>query len=243
VDLKPGANSVVLDRRNVTPLDVRAPQTQQRPAGEPGGGAAATAAAPANAPPAPARPAGPKNSVLGLRAINESREPIGRTHFYLLDDDFESILRRAGFKPQMLLGKELPLLNSFELVWRWKTMKETNPGFALLEGLMGESALPPDVEEQYAIGMKALAEHTVATVRTDIYGRASFAAVPAGTYYVYGTANEFVKTGARGTVTGNTVTLNDTGYQQATIWNLKVAVKPGRNALALTPDNATFTGN
>jgi hypothetical protein len=91
--------------------------------------------------------------------------------------------------------------------------------------------------------MKALSEHTVATAKTDINGRASFPALPAGTYYVYGTANQFVKTGATGTVSGNTVTLNDTGYQAATIWNLKVVVRPGQNTVTLTPDNAAFAGN
>jgi hypothetical protein len=241
VELKPGANPVTLDRRNVTPLDLQTRRDAPPSAAPPGGGV--RSAAPADVPAAPARPGGPKNSVLGLRAISAPREPIGRTFFYLLDDDFEGALRRAGFRPQMLLGKELPLLNSFELVWRWKTMKETNPAFALLEGLAGGSALPPGVEEQYAVGMKVLSEHTVATAKTDINGRASFPAVPAGTYYVYGTANQFVKTGATGTVSGNTVTLNDTGYQAATIWNLKVVVRPGQNAVTLTPDNAAFAGN
>ena len=240
VDLKPGANAVTLDRRNVTPLDLQARRATPQPAAPTGGGVGS--AAPADVPAAPPRPSGPKNSVLNLRALSAPREPIGRTFFYLLDDDLESALKRAGFQHQMLLGKQLPLLNSFELVWRWKTMKETNPAFSLLEGLAGGSALPPGVEEQYAVGMKVLSEHTVATAKTDIYGKASFPAVPAGTYYVYGTANQFVKTGATGTVSGNTVTLNDTGYQAATIWNLKVAVRVGQNVVTLTPDNAAFAG-
>ena len=242
VDLRAGANAITLDQQNSAPLDAEQARAKAAAGGaaQPAGGAppanpgGATAAAP--------RPSGPKNSVLSLRAINDARQPIGRTHFYLLDEDFEGALKRAGFQHQMLLGKQLPLLNSFELVWRWKTMKESNPMFSLLEGMAGGSMLPPDVEEQYALGMKVLSEHTVATAKTDIYGKASFPAVPAGTYYVYGTANQFVKTGATGTVSGNTVTLNDTGYQAATIWNLKVAVRAGQNAVTLTSDNAAFAG-
>ena len=243
VDLKPGANSVVLDQRNSAPLDSNAARSKD-PASEarqPASGT--TAARPADAPPAPPRPSGPKNSTLTLQAFSESRQPVGGATFYLLDDDFESILKRAGFERQMLLGEQLPLLNSFELVVRWKRLKETNPAFRLIEGMTGESALPEDIEQQYAIAMKALSEHTVATVKTNIYGKASLPALAAGNYYVYGTSNQFVKTGARGTVVGNTVTLNDTGYQKATIWNLRVTAKPGQNSITLTPDNAAFVGN
>lgn len=232
VVLKAGANSVALDQSNSAPLDAEQARAQA-PAG--------TAASPAAPPAAVRRPGGPKNSVLSLRAVSGSRQPIGQTFFYLLDEDFESALRRAGFQHQMLLGEELPLLNSFELLGRWQAMR-SNPAFKILEGFAGGAGLPEDIAEQYAIGKKVLSEHTVATAKTDIYGKASFPAVPAGTYYVYGTANEFVKTGASGTLSGNTVTLNDTGYQKGTIWNLKVTVKAGQNAVTLTPDNAAFAG-
>ena len=236
VSLKPGPHGITLDQRNITPLDIRPGQLAQKPNVQPPG----TAATPIDAPAATVRPAGPKNSVLNLQALTAKREPVGRTTFYLLDDDFENILKRAGFKRQMLLGEELPLLNSFELLWRWKTMKE---GFSFLEALMGQSVFPEEVEQQYAIGVKALTDHTVATIKTNIYGRATFPAVPAGTYFVYGTGNEFVKTGSQGTISGNTVTLQDTGYAQATIWNLKVPVKAGQNSVTLTPDNASFSAN
>ena len=161
--------------------------------------------------------------------------------FYLLDDDFEVILTRAGFKPQMLLGKELPLLSSVELVNRWHAMKD-NPGFSLLAALGGGNPLE-EIEEPYAIATKALAEHTVASVRTDTYGKANLPVVPAGNYYVFGTANESVTTGARGTITGSTVTLTPNTYEKATIWNLKVQLKAGQTSVALTPDNAAFEGN
>lgn len=71
----------------------------------------------------------------------------------------------------MFLGQKLPLLNSFEVLKRWKALKEGNPMFSIFESMTGESVLPDDFEEQYAIGMKALADHTVATIRTSMYGK------------------------------------------------------------------------
>lgn len=185
VVLQAGANSVALDHNNSAPLDA-----DHARAKAPAGGAAQPATA-GSSPAAPLaavrRPGGPKNSVLSLRAVSASRQPIGQTFFYLLDEDFESALRRAGFQHQMLLGEELPLLNSFELLGRWQAMR-SNPAFKILERFAGDAGLPEDIAEQYAIGKKVLSEHTVATAKTDIYGKANFPAVPAGTYYVYGTA-------------------------------------------------------
>ncbi len=235
VDLRPGANSLILDQRNFTPLDAK--QTRAK-ASEPGRIKRA-----AEAPAAPPRPSGPTTCTLRMTAINDSRGAIGRTTFYLLDDDFENILKRAGFEQQMIFGKTLPLLNSFELVSRWKSLKDNNPLFSVFEGMSGESFFDFDLDGEYALGMKALADHTVATIKTDINGKASFPSLPAGTYYIYGSASDFVKTGERGTLSGNTVTLRDTGYDKATIWNLKVTVKPGQNSITLTPDNAAFAGN
>jgi len=76
---------------------------------------------------------------------------------------------------------------------------------------------------EHARAMKAIAEHTVATAEGD--GR--FPNVAAGTYWVWGTQQEFVSTGATGTITGSTVTLTPSGYQKAVIWNLKVSLEPG----------------
>jgi hypothetical protein len=241
VVIHPGNNTVTLDRNNIALLDEQPPIRMA--AETPSEDLNEHASAAASLPPAPIRPKGPKNSVLNLEVISEAREPISRTTFYLLDDDFEHILTRAGFQHQMLLGKELPLLNSLELLKRWMAMKNNNPMFSLMETMAGGSVIPEDVPQQYQIGTKALEQHTVATARTNIYGRASFPGLPAGTYYVYGTANAFVATGAQGTLTGNSVSLSNTGYQQATIWNVETTIKPGKNSLSLTPDNAVFTGD
>jgi hypothetical protein len=243
VDLKPGANSVTLDQRNVTPLDIRAARAAPRSIEQPGGGD--TAARSENVPAAPARPSGPKNSVLAFSATDGPRKPVARTSFYLLDDDFEKILQRAGFKQQMLLGKPLPLLNSFEFVARMVALKKNDPRFAIFEGLAGESFIPAEIEQQYNLGLQALTEHLVATARTDAGGHAIAPAVPAGTYYLYGTTSEYVKVGEVVTIDRSTPTPTITnsrsyGYDSATIWNLKVAVKAGRNSITLTQANAAF---
>lgn len=240
VSLKAGETMVRLDTRNITPLN-----DAQTRALTSGSASAATSAAPSPAPkdlpPAPPRPSGPRTSVVTIEAKADHVTPIARTTFYLLVDDFERILQRAGFEQQLLLGERLSLLASVELLKRWMAIKD-GAGFKLLEALSGESALPADIPRQHAIATKALSDHTVAVIKTDIYGKGSSASIPAGTYYLYGTAEEFVKTGARGTLSGDRVTLTDTGYQKATIWNLRVIVKPGQNSVQVTPDNAAEAG-
>jgi hypothetical protein len=85
----------------------------------------------------------------------------------------------------------------------------------------------------------------VATAKTDAGGRAILPAVPAGTYYLYGTTSEFVKVGDVVTVDRSTITPTITntkpyGYDSATIWNLKVTINAGRNSVGLTRANAAF---
>ena len=156
--------------------------------------------------------------------------------YYVLDDDFEAILKRAGCQQQQLLGMPLPLLNSFEFLRRTKAQTDS-PLFKLLGA---DDFFDVEEKEQYARAMQALADHTVATIKTDASGNGTSTALPAGNYHVYGTAEDFVKTGARGTITGNTVTLSDTGINAVTIWNLRTAIKPGTNIVTLTRDNAAF---
>lgn len=239
VDLKPGPNSVTLNEGNMISFDLRAARQDATASAPPSTSTAGTAE------PNAAMPSGPKNSVLTLSATDGPQKPVTRTAFYLLDDDFEKILQRAGFKQQMLLGKPLPLLNSFEFVARMVALKKNDPRFALLEGLSGESLIPREVEQQYNLGVQALSQHIVATAKTNAGGRAILPAVPAGTYYLYGTTSEFVKVGDVVTVDRRPITPTVTnsrpyGYDSATIWNMKVTINSGRNSVALTRANAVF---
>lgn len=237
VDLKPGENSITLDQRNMVSFDARVSrQAASTPSSRPGA---------VNPEGTNVRPSGPKNSVLALSATDGPQKPVARTAFYLLDDDAEKILVRAGFKQQMLLGKPLPPLNGFEFVARMVALQKNDPRFAILKGLSGESLIPPEVEQQYNLGLQALSQHLVATANTNASGRAILPAVPAGTYYLYGTTSEFVKVGDVVTVDTSTITPTVTskravGYDSATIWNLKVTVNAGRNSVALTRTNAVF---
>ncbi len=195
--------------------------------------------------PTATRPSGPKNSTLTIAATDGPRNPVARTYLYLLDDSAEQILERAGFRQQMLLGKPLPLLNSFEFVARMVALQQNDPGFKILEGLGGDSLIPPEVKSQYDLGVEALSKHVVGYVKTDAAGRASFPPVPAGTYYIYGTTSQYVKVGEVLTIDRTTptptVTKNrDFGYDTATIWNVKVSIKPGPNSTTLSQANAAF---
>ena len=238
IDLRPGPNSVTLNQENVVSIDLRNARRDAT--------ASAPPSTPATVEPSAPRPSGPKNSVLTLSATDGPRKPVAGTYFYMLDDDFEKILQRAGFKQQMLLGKPLPLLNSFEFVARMVALKKNDPRFALLEGLSGgESLIPPEIDQQYNLGLQALSQHLVATAKTNAGGGAILPAVPAGTYYVYGTTSEYVKVGEVVTVDRSTVTPTITsrtpyGYDSATIWNMKVTMNAGRNSVALTRANAVF---
>ena len=161
VDLKPGENSIAIGQQNVAQLDIRAPQTASSSNRTPGGTKGLQ--------PTATRPSGPKNSTLTIAASNGPRNPVAGTYLYLLDDDAEQILKRADFKQQMLLGKPLPLLNSFEFVSRMVALQETNVGFKILEGL-GGSLIPPEVKQQYELGVEALSEHVVGYVKTNACG-------------------------------------------------------------------------
>ena len=237
VDLKPGANSITLGQQNVARLDIRAPHTASSSNQSPGGTQAQQ--------PTATRPTGPKNSTLTIAATDGPRNPVARTYLYLLDDSAEQILERAGFHQQMLLGKPLPLLNSFEFVARMVALQQNDPRFKIIEGLGGESLIPPEVKSQYDLGVEALSKHVVGYVKTDASGRASFPAVPAGTYYIYGTTSQYVKVGEVLTIDRTTptptVTKNrDVGYDTATIWNVKVSIKAGPNSTTLSQANAAF---
>lgn len=236
IDLRPGPTSITLNQENVASFDIRSAKQAPTPT-------AAVAAKPSGR--VTIRPSGTSNSVLTLSATDGPGKPVAQHSFYLLDDDFEQILLGVGFKQQMLLGKPLPLLNSFEFVARMVALQENDPRFKLLEGLGGESLIPPEIKQQYNLGLQALSEHAVATVKTNARGRATLPAVPAGVYYVYGTTSDFVHVGDVVTVDRRTVTPTVTnrrqyGYDSATIWNMKLALKAGQNSITLTRANATF---
>ncbi|MDX6402963.1 MAG: hypothetical protein QOH70_418 [Blastocatellia bacterium] len=149
---------------------------------------------------------GLKNSTLSFEAglVYQSGDvkPVARVTFYLLDDDLGKILKGAGLKTCLLSSgnADVDLISTF-----------------------ARSSRAPSLEcyiDFYPAAITALKPHVLQSVTTDFGGKASFATVAAGMYYLMG-------------VTGTPRT--------AVIWNLKVDLKPGQISVTLDQNNAAPT--
>ena len=72
--------------------------------------------------------------------------------------------------------------------------------------------------------MESIKSHIIATTTSDPNGKGEFSSVNAGTYYLMHTGIVFMNTGS----------LND---RKAILWNLRVQIKPGQNAITLDEKN------
>ena len=77
-------------------------------------------------------------------------------------------------------------------------------------------ALQSNARSQFDCAQKAFRSRVLAETVTDDAARATFASVPTGTFYSFG---------------------QYTGGRPMT-WNLRIEVKPGKNILSLSPENA-----
>jgi len=205
---------------------------------------AVKAAGPAALPATTKRPTGTANAMLTVVApISVSSNDT----LYLLDDDLEHILTAAGFKPQVVLGQQLSLLQTLEVTARMKAQQASGAA-AVLEAFGGSSALSAfgldfaESNRQYQVATQAIAAHTVGTTRAAAGGPVRFPAVPAGTYWIWTTHEQAVTTGVQGTVIGSTVMVTPTGYQRPMMWNLKTTAVAGGNSVSLTQANAAWIG-
>lgn len=125
----------------------------------------------------------------GFAAQPGVANPLAAGHgFVLLKDSLEAALTKGGFRPP--------------------------PGMSPIKGMVSVCAAgQPDCRQAYT----AIAADGVAGAKTDVNGKAQFPAIPAGTYYLFGTTRY------------NNVLL---------LWNLKVDVKPGQNSVTLDQRNA-----
>jgi len=124
-------------------------------------------------------------------------KPVARTTFHLLDTSLANILESAGLEAQDTLRDgvdERDYVSTY-----------------------GLRTLYPD-EEFYPKATEAISSHIVQSATTDFSGKAKFAPVPAGIYYVMA-----VHATARGFAA----------------WNLKIELKDGENVLTLDQNNAT----
>jgi hypothetical protein len=123
----------------------------------------------------------------GEAALMVTGTMLAEETFALLNEDLGKVLSDAGFRAAP--GKSL--LRSFAAC--------DNPDANCIKGI------------------QALASHLVARAQGDADGKASFAGVPPGTYYVMAIASG----------------------PQPLVWSVRVELKGGQNMVTLTPKNAT----
>jgi hypothetical protein len=149
VDLKPGTNSVVLDQRNTASLD--ADSARANAAGTPSKSGAESRPCSVSDASRTVKSGAPANSTLSVigagyvytytktdrrtGAVVDSfteRGNFSDTTLYLLDDDADAILQRAGIQPG-LLGSRLATLTLFDA----GTQVENFPGMELMASILG----------------------------------------------------------------------------------------------------------
>jgi hypothetical protein len=239
VDLKPGSNSIVLTQANSARLDASDERT-----------ASGSSQSDINSQPCkvseitrPARSAA-ANSTLSVRGggyvytYTETNRRTGEvthsatergnfsnTTLYLLDEDAETVLQQAGIQP-VVFPVRLSLIESVSFYDAFGEVKNV-PGMETITGLLGgkkEDLEMSEAKAEFDCAMKAIRSHSVAQMTTDANASGTFPRVPAGTYYLYGRFYRVQKPFRGGGM----------------VWNLKVVVKPGVNALTLTVSNAAY---
>lgn len=250
VDLKPGANSVILDQRNTAQLDADSTRAKSSV----GGSQSVADSKPCQVTDAPraAKSGVRANSALSVigsgytytytktnRVTGQvldsftERGNFSNTTLYLLDEDAENALQRAGVEPGLLGSRFATMLfiENTTLLEPGK-LNEIAPGLgSILSTLGGEKGaaemteLAKSAKADFECAMKVIRAHSVAQMTTDANARGTFPGVPAGSYYLYGSffrTHKPVRTGGL-------------------VWNLKVEVKPGQNATMLSVNNAAWT--
>jgi hypothetical protein len=239
VDLKPGANSVTLDQRNVAPLDDNSAEAKPSVGSN-------TAGAPRRCQVAEAtkatRPTASANSTLSVRGTGyvytytrtdsrtgqvldsfTERGNFTNTTFYLLDQDADVVLQKAGIQPG-LLGSRLAMFTLLDAGTQVGNVPVMDV-MATLFGHKGElDEFTKERQADFDCVMKAIRAHSVAEVTTDGNAGGTFPSVPAGTYYLFGRFYRITKPARGGGV----------------LWNLEIPVKPGPNTLALSVNNAAL---
>jgi len=132
-------------------------------------------------------------------------KPVARTTFYLLDDNLAKILREAGLQPPGRIGSS-------------SGDPDTNMVFGFASATKYSSL--PDYQAFLPAAMAALKPHILQSVTTDFSGKASFAPIASGTYYLMG------------------VSQTPRGFA---VWNLKVDINSSQS-VTLDQNNAVYAG-
>jgi hypothetical protein len=135
-------------------------------------------------------------------------KPVARSEFYLLDDDAEKILTDAKIekKGRLKNWKEMAFINSYAAA------KLCVHRLTRCPALKDSWDLVRDADN-------ALKAHIIKSATTGFDGKASFEAVPAGTYYVMG------------------VYLRDESFVS---WNVKVELKSESQQMILDQNNSSM---
>ena len=240
VDLKPGANSVALDQRNIASLNADSTRAKSSS----GGNQSVADSKPCQITTAPrvAQAGVRANGALSVRGAGyiytyrqtdrrtggvvdsfTERGNFTNTTLYLLDEDAEGILQRAGIEPG-LPGSRLAMFTFLDA----GTQVGNAPGMDFLASLTGQgedlAAFTNDRKAEFECVMKAIRAHSVAEITTDVNARGTFPSVASGTYYLFGRFYRITKPVRGGGV----------------LWNLEIELKPGQNALILSVNNAAL---
>lgn len=129
-------------------------------------------------PPAGVQTASVTQSVLSIQ-VNVSLkpgypQPVARTTFHLVDDSLASILKSAGVTIKGRDGKDKPA--------------QTEDDYAIWFGFGANNLRMLPIGDFYERAMSTLRPHILQTVTTDFDGKARFAPIKAGAYFVLGVA-------------------------------------------------------
>lgn len=238
VDLKAGPNAVTLNQLNTTPVDEEQARARATTSGTtaPNAGTCRVTESP--------RPvtSGPRNSTLSVVGTGyvytytqtdrrtgqvvdsfTERGNFINTTLYLLDQDADTILQRAGIE-RGILGSRLEMFTFLDA----GTQVGNAAPIEIMASLFGRKdeldAFTAERKAEFECVMKAIKAHSVAEATTDDNARATFPSVPAGTYYLFGRFYRITKPVRGGGV----------------LWNLEVRLKSGRNAKPLSVNNAAL---
>ena len=144
------------------------------------------------------------------------------TELFLLDDDAERILQRAGVEPG-IMGSRIGMLSFFD----GGTQVENVPMLNQVAALLGHEGMAQEISkgarDDYECAMRSIRAHSAASVTTDANAQAVFTNLLQGTYYLFGRFYRMRKPVRRGGM----------------YWNLRTEIKPGANRLVLSVSNAS----
>lgn len=139
-------------------------------------------------------------------------KPVARVNFYLLNDNLEAILSKAGIEPHQTID---PKASRGALLGG---INAPQKAVSFVESYAIWSSSPDLYDDKLQQSQEALKSHIIATMTTDFSGKGDFSQVKAGNYYLMG--------------------VGGTG-KQAVLWNMPIEIKAGKQSVILDNKNAS----